>query len=64
LLKEFTALLRPSAETPKTLSGVVHHIDTDRVAPVFACPRQLDPEKHGIAEEEVLALEKAGIIHC
>ncbi len=30
---------------------------------MFARPRQLDPEKHRIAEEEFLALEKAGIIH-
>ncbi len=29
---------------------------------MFARPRQLDPEKHRIAEEEFLALEKAGII--
>jgi hypothetical protein len=29
---------------------------------VFARPRQLDPEKHRIAEEKFLALEKAGII--
>jgi hypothetical protein len=29
---------------------------------VFARPRRLDPEKHRIAEEEFLALEKAGII--
>jgi hypothetical protein len=31
---------------------------------VFARPRQLDLEKHRIAEEEFLALEKAGIIRC
>jgi hypothetical protein len=31
---------------------------------VFARPRRLDPEKHRIAEEEFLALEKAGIIRC
>ncbi len=47
---------------PKPLHSVVHHIDTDSAAPVFACPRRLDPEKHRIAEEEFLALEKAGII--
>ncbi len=42
---------------------MVHHIDTDSAAPVFACPRRLDPEKHRIAEEEfLLAMEKAGII--
>jgi hypothetical protein len=29
---------------------------------MFARPRRLDPEKHRIAEEEFLALEKAGII--
>jgi hypothetical protein len=29
---------------------------------VFAHPRRLDPENHRIAEEEFLALEKAGII--
>jgi hypothetical protein len=29
---------------------------------VFARPRRLDLEKHRIAEEEFLALEKAGII--
>jgi hypothetical protein len=28
---------------------------------VFARPRRLDLEKHRIAEEEILALEKAGI---
>jgi hypothetical protein len=47
---------------PKPLHGVVHHIDTGSAAPVFARPRRLDPEKHLIAEEEFLALEKAGII--
>ena len=41
---------------------MVHHIDTGSAAPVFARPRRLDPEKHLIAEEEFLALEKAGII--
>jgi hypothetical protein len=40
----------------------VHHIDTGNAAPVFARPRRLDPEKHRIAEEEFLAMEKAGII--
>ncbi len=30
---------------------------------MFARPRRLDPEKHCIAEEEFLSLEKAGIIH-
>jgi hypothetical protein len=29
---------------------------------VFARPRWLDPEKHRIAEEEFLAMEKAGVI--
>jgi hypothetical protein len=57
LLEEFLSLLRP-----KPLHGVVHHIDTCSAAPVFARPRRLDPEKHRIAEEEFLALEKAGII--
>ncbi len=55
-------LLRPSATPPKPLHGVVHHIDTGSAAPVFARPRQLDPEKHCIAEEEFLAMENAGII--
>ncbi len=41
---------------------MVHHIDTGSAAPLFARPRRLDPEKHCIAEEEFLALEKAGII--
>jgi hypothetical protein len=40
----------------------VHHIDTGSAPPVFAHPWQLDPEKHCIAEEEFLAIEKAGII--
>jgi hypothetical protein len=40
----------------------VHHIDTSSAAPVFARPRRLDPEKHCIAKEEFLALEKEGII--
>jgi hypothetical protein len=31
---------------------------------VFAHPRRLDLEKHRIAEEEFLAMEKAGIIRC
>ncbi len=62
LLKEFPSLLRPNAAPPKPLQGVVHHIDTGSTAPVFARPRGLDPEKHCIAEEEFLALEKAGII--
>jgi hypothetical protein len=62
LLEEFPSLLRPSAAPPKPLHGVVHHIDTGSTAPVFAHPRRLDPEKHSIAEEEFLALEKAGII--
>ncbi len=35
---------------------------TGSAAPVFARPRRLDPEKHRIAEEEFLSLEKAGII--
>jgi hypothetical protein len=62
LLEEFPSLLRPSATPPKPLHGVVHHIDTDSAAPVFARPWRLDPEKHSIPEEEFLALEKAGII--
>jgi hypothetical protein len=62
LLEEFPSLLRPSAAPPKPLHGIVHHIDTRSAAPVFARPRRLDPEKHRIAEEEFLALEKAGII--
>jgi hypothetical protein len=62
LLEEFPSLLRPSAAPPKPLHGVGHHIDTGSAAPVFARPRRLDPEKHCIAEEEFLALEKAGII--
>jgi hypothetical protein len=62
LLEEFPSLLRPSAAPPKPLHGVVHHIDTGSAAPVFARPRRLDPEKHHIAEEEFLTLEKAGII--
>jgi cleavage and polyadenylation specificity factor subunit 1 len=62
LLEEFLSLLRPSAAPPKPLHGVVYHIDTGSAAPVFARSRRLDPEKHRIAEEEFLALEKAGII--
>jgi hypothetical protein len=62
LLEKFPSLLRPSAAPPKLLHGVVHHIDTGSAAPVFARPRRLDPEKHRIAEEEFLTLEKAGII--
>jgi hypothetical protein len=38
----------------------MHHIDTGSAAPVFAWPRWLDPDKHHIAEEEFLAMEKAG----
>jgi hypothetical protein len=64
LLKEFPSLLRPSAAPPKPLHGVVLHIDTGSAAPVFTRPRRLDPEKHRMAEEEFLALEKAGIIRC
>ncbi len=55
-------ILRPSADPPKPLRGVVHHIDTGSAAPVFARPQPLDPEKYRITEEEFLALEKAGII--
>ncbi len=62
LLEKFPSLLRPSAAPPKPLHGVLHHIDTGSAAPVFARPQRLDPEKHHIAEEEFLALEKAGII--
>ena len=62
LLEEFPSLLRPPAAQPKPLHGVVHHIDTGSATPVFARPRRLDPEKHRIAEEEFLSLEKAGII--
>ncbi len=62
LLEEFPLLLRPKAAPPKPLHGVVHHIDTGSAAPVFARPRRLDPEKHRIAEEKFLALEKAGTI--
>jgi hypothetical protein len=62
LLEEFLSLLCPSAAPPKPLHGVVYHIDTGSAAPVFARSRRLDPEKHRIAEEEFLALEKAGII--
>jgi hypothetical protein len=47
---------------PKPLHSVEHHIDTGSVAPIFARPRRLDPEKQHVAEEEFLALEKAGII--
>jgi hypothetical protein len=57
LLEEFPWLC-----APKPLHGVVHHFNTSRAAPVFARPRRLDPEKHRIAEEEFLAMEKAGII--
>jgi hypothetical protein len=64
LLEEFPPLLRPSTAPPKSLHDVVHHIDAGSAAPVFARPRQLDPEKHRIAKEEFLALEKAGIILC
>ncbi len=60
-LEKFPSLLCPSAAPPKPLHGIVHHIDTGSAAPVFARPRRLDPEKHHIAEEEFLALEKAGI---
>jgi hypothetical protein len=42
----------------------MHHINTGSAAPVFARPWRPDPEKHRIAEEEFLALEKAGIIRC
>jgi hypothetical protein len=62
LLEEFPLLLHPSAALPKPLNSVVHHIDTGSTAPVFARPRRLDPDKHRIAEEEFLALEKTGII--
>jgi hypothetical protein len=62
LLEEFPSLLCPSAAPPKPLHGVVHHIETGSAAPVLSHPRRLDPEKHRIAEEEFLALEKAGII--
>ncbi len=62
LLEEFPLLLHPSAAPPKPLHGVVNHIDTGSAAPMFARPRRLDLEKHRIAEEEFLALEKAGII--
>ncbi len=55
--------MRPSAAPPKPLHGILHHIDTGIAAPMFARPRRLDPEKHRIAEEEFLALEKAGITH-
>jgi hypothetical protein len=41
----------------------VHHIDTSSATPVFAGPRRLDPEKHRIAEEEILAMEKASPLH-
>ncbi len=54
--------MRPRAAPPKPLHGVVHHIDTGSATPLFARPRRLDPEKHRIAKEEFLALEKAGII--
>jgi hypothetical protein len=64
LLEEIPLLLRPSVTPPKPLHGVVHHIDTGSAAPEFTRPWRLDPEKHGIAEEEFLALKKAGIIRC
>jgi hypothetical protein len=59
LLEEFPSL---SAAPPNPLHGIVHHINTGSAAPVFARPRQLDPEKHRIAKEEFLTLENAGII--
>ncbi len=62
LLEEFTSLLCNSPAPPKPLHGVVHHIDIGSTPPAFARPRRLDPEKHRIAEEEFLSLEKAGII--
>jgi hypothetical protein len=62
LLAEFPTLVRPSNDPPKPLHGVVHQIDTGSAAPMFARPRQLDPEKHRIAEAKFWALEKAGII--
>jgi hypothetical protein len=37
----------------------MHHIDTGSAAPMFARPQWLDPDKHCIAEEEFLAMEKA-----
>jgi hypothetical protein len=61
LLEEFPSLLHPCAAPPKPLHGVVHHIDTGSAAPVFARPGRLDPEKHRIAEEEFLALEKQAL---
>jgi hypothetical protein len=62
LLEEVPSLLCPSSAPPKPLHSVVHHIDTGSAAPVFARPRPLDPEKHRIAEEVFLALEKVSII--
>ncbi len=59
LLKEFSTLLWPSAATPKTLDGVVKHIDTGSNAPMLASPQRLDPEKHRITEEEFLTFEKS-----
>ncbi len=56
------SLLRPNAAPPKPLHGIVHHMDTGSAAPVFARPRRLDPEKHRIAEEEFLALEKKQVL--
>jgi hypothetical protein len=53
-------MLRPSAAAPKPLHSFMHHIDTGSADPVFAWPRWLDPDKHRIAEEEFLAMEKAG----
>jgi hypothetical protein len=58
--KEFPTLLLPGAATPKLLHSVIYLIDTDSAA--LARPQRLDLEKHFIAEEEFLALEKAGII--
>jgi hypothetical protein len=64
LLEKFLSMLCPSAAPPKPLHGIVHHIDTGSTAPVFTRSQMLDPKKHSIAEEEFLALEKAGIIRC
>jgi hypothetical protein len=62
LLEEFPSLLRPSTTLPKPLHSIVHHIYTGSIAPCVCPPWQLDPEKHCIAKEEFLAMEKEGTV--
>jgi hypothetical protein len=62
LLDSFPSLLSTDLHSHKPTHGVFHTIETN-TRPIATHARRLDPEKHRIAQQEFLQLEKQGIIH-